>query len=221
LGYKLIPCRIQLNMSEFHDKHTVSRLIGATAGFVGYEEGGQLTEAVRRRPYAVVVFDEIEKAHPDVANILLQILDEGTLTDGQGRQVNFRNTIICLTSNLGAEALQEGLSTHGKITTETRAEVLQAVGRYFKPELINRLDEQLIFNNLPRGVVRDIVELRLRELQGRLDGRRIRLDVSDEAKEMLAEEGYSEVYGARAIGRVIRDKLSSGIAARLLEGEIK
>lgn len=208
-------------MSEFHDKHTVSRLIGATAGFVGYEEGGQLTEAVRRRPYAVVVFDEIEKAHPDVANILLQILDEGTLTDGQGRQVNFRNTIICLTSNLGAEALHDAESTDGRITPEVRGQVLDAVGRYFKPELINRLDEQFIFNNLPRRVVRDIVDLRLREVQGRLDGRRIRLDVSNEVKEYLAEEGYSEAFGARAIGRVIRDRLSSKIAGKLLKGEIK
>jgi ATP-dependent Clp protease ATP-binding subunit ClpB len=208
-------------MSEFHDKHTVSRLIGATAGFVGYEEGGQLTEAVRRRPYAVVVFDEIEKAHPDVANILLQILDEGTLTDGQGRQVNFRNTIICLTSNLGAEALHDAESIDGIITPETRGKVLEAVGRYFKPELINRLDEQLIFNNLPRRVVRDIVDLRLREVQSRLDGRRIRLDISDEVKEYLAEEGYSEAFGARAIGRVIRDRLSSQIASKLLQGDIK
>lgn len=208
-------------MSEFHDKHTVSRLIGATAGFVGYEEGGQLTEAVRRRPYAVVVFDEIEKAHPDVANILLQILDEGTLTDGQGRQVNFRNTIICLTSNLGAEALYDGIATNGKITPETRQRVLESVGRFFKPELINRLDEQLIFSNLPRDVVRDIVDLRLREVQGRLDGKRIRLDASDEAKAYLANEGYSEVFGARAVGRVIRDKISSGVAGQLLQGDIK
>lgn len=210
-------------MSEFHDKHTVSRLIGATAGFVGYEEGGQLTEAVRRRPYAVVVFDEIEKAHPDVANILLQILDEGTLTDGQGRQVNFRNTIICLTSNLGAEALYlpEASSDSGEITTGTKEKVLEAVGRYFKPELINRLDEQLIFNKLPRRVILDIVDLRLKEIQSRLDGRRIRLDVSDEARTYLAEKGYSEVFGARAVARVIRDKVNAGIASRLLEGIIK
>lgn len=159
-------------MSEFHDKHTVSRLIGATAGFVGYEEGGQLTEAVRRRPYAVVVFDEIEKAHPDVANILLQILDEGCLTDGQGRLVNFKNTIICLTSNLGSEALYEPDATHpdGSITEATRASILSHVGRFFRPELVNRLDELLIFNKLPPSVILDIVSLRLSELQSRLDG---------------------------------------------------
>ncbi|KAK4683991.1 hypothetical protein P7C73_g6217, partial [Tremellales sp. Uapishka_1] len=214
---------IQLNMSEFHDKHTVSRLLGATAGFVGYEEGGQLTEAVRRRPYAVVVFDEIEKAHPDVANILLQILDEGVLTDGQGRQVSFKNTIICLTSNLGSEALYEPGATHpdGSITETTRTEVLQSVGRFFKPELINRLDELLVFNKLPPSIILDIVSLRLDELQTRLDPRRIVLDVSNGAKAWLASKGYSDTYGARAVQRVVRDKLVTKVAARLLEGTIK
>lgn len=210
-------------MSEFHDKHTVSRLIGATAGFVGYEEGGQLTEAVRRRPYAVVVFDEIEKAHPDVANILLQILDEGTLTDGQGRQVNFKNTIICLTSNLGAEALYEegAASADGRITPAAKGEVLQAVGRFFKPELINRLDEQLVFNKLPRSVILDIVSLRLREIQQRLDARRIMMDVSESARRWLADKGYSETFGARAVARVIRDRINAPIAVRLLNGDVK
>jgi ATP-dependent Clp protease ATP-binding subunit ClpB len=215
--------RIQLNMSEFHDKHTVSRLIGATAGFVGYEEGGQLTEAVRRRPYAVVVFDEIEKAHPDVANILLQILDEGCLTDGQGRQVNFKNTIICLTSNLGSEELYEPGATHpdGSITPTTKANVLSAVGRFFKPELINRLDELLIFNKLPPSVILDIVDLRLKEMQGRLDARRITLDVGDEARAWLASKGYSEQFGARAVNRVIRDKVYTRVAGGLLDGSFK
>ncbi|WVN86314.1 uncharacterized protein L203_101477 [Cryptococcus depauperatus CBS 7841] len=214
---------IQLNMSEFHDKHTVSRLIGATAGFVGYEEGGQLTEAVRRRPYAVVVFDEIEKAHPDVANILLQILDEGSLTDGQGRNVNFKNTIICLTSNLGSEALYVPGACHpdGSITPATRTNVLSHVNRFFRPELINRLDELLIFNKLPPSVILDIVALRLRELQSRLDSRRITLDVDDDAKAWLAKKGYSEEYGARAINRVVRDQVISKVAKRLLEGDIK
>ena len=185
-----------------------------------------MTEAVRRRPYAVVVFDEIEKAHPDVANILLQILDEGTLTDGQGRQVNFRNTIICLTSNLGAEALydeaESGLGQDdGKISSETKDKVLRAVGRYFKPELINRLDEQLIFNKLPRSIILDIVELRLKELAKRLEGRRNVLDVTAEAKGFLVEKGFSEVFGARAVTRVIRDRVNSGIAQKLLDGSIK
>ncbi|WWC71500.1 uncharacterized protein I206_105458 [Kwoniella pini CBS 10737] len=214
---------IQLNMSEFHDKHTVSRLIGATAGFVGYEEGGQLTEAVRRRPYAVVVFDEIEKAHPDVANILLQILDEGCLTDGQGRQVNFKNTIICLTSNLGSEALYEPNACHpdGSITDVTRSEVLKSVGQFFRPELINRLDELLVFNKLPPSVILDITQLRLKELQSRLDSRRITLDVTEEAKVWLANKGYSEQFGARAVQRVIRDKVVTKVAERLLNGSIK
>ncbi|WRT68482.1 uncharacterized protein IL334_005458 [Kwoniella shivajii] len=214
---------IQLNMSEFHDKHTVSRLIGATAGFVGYEEGGQLTEAVRRRPYAVVVFDEIEKAHPDVANILLQILDEGCLTDGQGRQVNFKNTIICLTSNLGSEALYESDACHpdGSITESTRSEVLNSVGRFFKPELINRLDELLVFNKLPPSIILDIIQLRLKELQSRLDSRRITLDVREEAKIFLANRGYSEQFGARAVQRVIRDRVVTKVASKLLQGEIK
>ncbi|WVO21497.1 uncharacterized protein IAS62_002806 [Cryptococcus decagattii] len=195
---------IQLNMSEFHDKHTVSRLIGATAGFVGYEEGGQLTEAVRRRPYAVVVFDEVEKAHPDVANILLQILDEGCLTDGQ-------------------EALYEPDATHpdGSITEATRASILSHVGRFFRPELVNRLDELLIFNKLPPSIILDIVSLRLSELQSRLDGRRITLEVSDDAKAWLAKKGFSEEFGARAVGRVVRDQVISKVAGRLLDGTIK
>ncbi|EIW68261.1 hypothetical protein TREMEDRAFT_69276 [Tremella mesenterica DSM 1558] len=214
---------IQLNMSEFHDKHTVSRLIGATAGFVGYEDGGQLTEAVRRRPYAVVVFDEIEKAHPDVANILLQILEEGALSDSQGRLVNFKNTIICLTSNLGSEALYEpgATSPQGTITPEARTQVLHSVGQFFKPELINRLDELLVFNKLPPSVILDIVALRLTEVQSRLSGRRITLDVNEEARAWLAQKGYSEQYGARAVQRVIRDKVTSPIAGRMLEGIIK
>ncbi|OCF38898.1 ATP-dependent Clp protease ATP-binding subunit ClpB [Kwoniella heveanensis CBS 569] len=214
---------IQLNMSEFHDKHTVSRLIGATAGFVGYEEGGQLTEAVRRRPYAVVVFDEIEKAHPDVANILLQILDEGVLTDGQGRQVNFKNTIICLTSNLGSEALYEPGACHpdGSITDATRAEVLRHVGGFFRPELINRLDELLVFNKLPPSIILDIINLRMRELQSRLDPHRITLDIKDDAKVWLANKGYSEQFGARAVQRVIRDKVVTKVAGKMLDGSIR
>ena len=214
---------IQLNMSEFHDKHTISRLVGSTAGFIGYEEGGQLTEAVRRRPYSVVVFDEIEKAHPDVANILLQVLDEGVLTDGQGRQVNFKNTIICLTSNLGSEELYEANATNadGSVTDKARDAVLAAMGRFFRPELINRLDELLVFNKLPQSVIHDIVGLRLKELQGRLDARRITLDVSEEAQAWLAEKGYSEHFGARAVARVIRDKVVSPIAMQSISGSIK
>ena len=214
---------VQLNMSEFHDKHTISRLVGSTAGFVGYEEGGQLTEAVRRRPYAVVVFDEIEKAHPDVANILLQILDEGVLTDGQGHQVSFKNAIICLTSNLGSETLYEPNATNpdGSISDAARSEVLRSVGHFFKPELINRLDEQLVFNKLPPSVILDIVSLRLREVQERLSARRVVLEVSDEAKMWLATKGYSDQFGARAVARVIRDNVVTRIARSMLDGTLK
>lgn len=171
----------------------------------------------------MVVFDEIEKAHPDVANILLQILDEGVLTDGQGRQVSFKNTIICLTSNLGSEALYEPGSTNddGSITDATRKDVLHSVGRFFKPELINRLDELLVFNKLPPSVILDIVLLRLAEVQSRLVPRRIKLDVSEEAKIWLASKGYSETFGARAVQRVIRDKVVTRIATKLLESSIR
>jgi len=214
---------IQLNMSEFHDKHTVSRLIGATPGFVGYEEGGQLTEAVRRRPYSVVVFDEIEKAHPDVANILLQILEEGCLTDGQGRQVNFKNTIIALTSNLGADVLYEPGSTNkdGSVSEAAKNAVLREVGNFFKPELINRLDELVVFNKLPPGIIMDIVRLRINEVAARLKPRRISLTVTEPAQEWLAKKGYSDRYGARAVQRVIRDKISNPLSIKLLDGSVK
>lgn len=214
---------IQINMSEFHDKHTISRLVGATPGFVGYEEGGQLTEAVRRRPYTVVVFDEIEKAHPDVANILLQILEEGQLTDGQGRVVNFRNTIIALTSNLGAEALYEpgAMKPDGSVSESAKAQVLKDVNKFFKPELINRLDELVVFNKLPPSVIKDIVDLRLSEVQSRIADKHIRLDVTEAARDWLATKGYSDRYGARAVQRMVRDKVSNPLALRMLNGEIK
>ncbi|BEI83205.1 hypothetical protein CcaverHIS002_0310730 [Cutaneotrichosporon cavernicola] len=213
---------IQINMSEFHDKHTVSRLIGATPGFVGYEEGGQLTEAVRRRPYSVVVFDEIEKAHPDVANILLQILEEGVLTDGQGRQVSFKNTIIALTSNLGAEALYEPGASEpdGTVSASAKNAVLRDVNKFFRPELINRLDELVVFNKLPPSTILDIVNLRLAEVAARLAAKRITLDVTEPAREWLAKKGYSDRYGARAISRVVRDKISNPLALKMLNGEI-
>ncbi|ORX38433.1 P-loop containing nucleoside triphosphate hydrolase protein [Kockovaella imperatae] len=214
---------IQLNMSEFHDKHTLSRLIGSSAGYIGYEDGGQLTEAVRRRPYSVVVFDEIEKAHPEVANILLQILEEGTLTDGQGKQINFKNTIICLTSNLGSEALYEPGANNpdGTISESARAKVMAATAQFFRPELLNRLDDRLVFNKLPPKVMLDIVDLRLSEVQKRLDSRRIKLEVDDAARQWLAEEGYSEAFGARAVARMIKDKVVKPIANQLLDGTIK
>lgn len=241
-------------MSEYSDKYTISRMIGSTPGYIGYEEGGQLTEAVRRKPYAVIVFDEIEKAHPvstatkgrnrseckqDVANILLQILDEGVLTDGQGRSVNFKNTIVILTSNLGSEwvspskqdrkgpadicrALYEEGATapDGTLTETTRSEVLRAVGRFFRPELINRLDELLIFNKLPKSIVPSIVQLRLAEIQTRLNPHRITLEITEWALEWLAEKGYSEQYGARAVQRVVKDRVTTRLAGAMLDGTI-
>ena len=210
-------------MSEFHDKHTLSRLIGTTAGYIGYEEGGSLTEAVRRRPHSLICFDEIEKAHPDIANILLQILDEGTLSDGSGRVVNFKNTIIVVTSNLGSEYMYEPNATNadGSVTDATRSEMMTAIGHYFRPEVINRLDEVLVFNKLPRSTVLDIVALRLREVQSRLDPHRITLDVNEESRQYLAEKGFSDKFGARAITRVIRDRIVTPIASRMLDGSIK
>ncbi|KAJ9125547.1 hypothetical protein QFC22_000509 [Naganishia vaughanmartiniae] len=214
---------IQINMSEMSEKHNLSRLTGATPGYVGYEEGGDLCNAVRRKPYSVVVFDEIEKAHPDVANILLQILEEGVLTDGQGNKVNFKNTLIILTSNLGSGEFAKPGATNadGSVTEATRGAVLSHVRSWFRPELIGRLDEMLIFNSLPRSAINDIVRLRLAEIQERISDKHIVLDVTEKAIEHIAFEGYSEQYGAREVARVIRDNIVTKLASRLLEGTIR
>lgn len=214
---------ITINMSEFHDRHTISRLIGAAPGYVGFEEGGQLTEAVRRKPYAVVLLDELEKAHKDVALILLQILDEGSITDSQGRKVDFKNTIICLTSNLGSDILAHASSTdaQGVVTSEAKAEVLERVGTYLPPELLNRLDATVVFNKLGRSTVLDVVGLRLQDVATRLAGRRVTIDVDDQAKEWLAERGYSSVFGAREVARIVRSEVLFPLARKLLEGRIR
>ncbi|KAI0080314.1 P-loop containing nucleoside triphosphate hydrolase protein [Panus rudis PR-1116 ss-1] len=214
---------ININMSEYHDRHTVSRLIGAAPGYVGFEEGGQLTEAVRRKPYAVILLDELEKAHKDVAMILLQILDEGTLTDSQGRKVDFKNTIICLTSNLGSDILAHRSATddNGVVTADARDQVLERTSEYFPPELLNRLDSMLVFNKLSKQSILQVVNLRLNDVADRLKNRRIILDVDDKAKEWLAQQGYSEVYGARAIARVVRTKVLFPLAQKLLNGTIR
>ncbi|GLB41469.1 putative P-loop containing nucleoside triphosphate hydrolase protein [Lyophyllum shimeji] len=214
---------ININMSEYHDRHTISRLIGAAPGYVGFEEGGQLTEAVRRKPYAVILLDELEKAHKDVAMILLQILDEGSLTDSQGRKVDFKNTIICLTSNLGSDILAHptACDANGLVTPEARTEVLQRVSEYFPPELLNRLDSMLVFNKLSRKAILDVVALRLRDVAERLKPRRITLEVDDNAREWLAESGYSDVYGARAIARIVRTDVLFPLAQKLLRGTIR
>ncbi|KAI0653571.1 P-loop containing nucleoside triphosphate hydrolase protein [Cubamyces menziesii] len=215
---------ININMSEYHDRHTISRLIGAAPGYVGFEEGGQLTEAVRRKPYAVILLDELEKAHKDVAMILLQILDEGSITDSQGRKVDFKNTIICLTSNLGSDILAHASASDpvtGEVTPDARDEVLARTAEYFPPELLNRLDSMLVFNKLSQRSILQVVDLRLGDVQERLRPRRITLDVDTGAREWLAKEGYSDVYGARTIARIVRTKVLFPLAQKLLKGTIR
>jgi ATP-dependent Clp protease ATP-binding subunit ClpB len=206
---------VRIDMSEYQEKHTVSRLIGAPPGYVGYEEAGQLTEAVRRRPYSVVLFDEVEKAHPDVLNVLLQLLDDGRLTDAQGRTVDFRNTIVIMTSNLGSQWITEtGLSWD-----EIRERVSDAVRTHFRPELLNRIDEVVIFRPLGRDQIKQIVDIQLRELRRRLEQRKISLELTDAAKEVLAREGFDPVYGARPLRRTIQKELVQPLAVKLLRGE--
>ncbi|KAG7449576.1 P-loop containing nucleoside triphosphate hydrolase protein [Guyanagaster necrorhizus] len=214
---------ININMSEYHDRHTISRLIGAAPGYVGFEEGGQLTEAVRRKPYAVILLDELEKAHKDVTMILLQILDEGSITDSQGRKVDFKNTIICLTSNLGIDILAHSTSCNedGVVTPDAREEVFERTSSYFPPELLNRLDTMLVFNKLSRQSILQVVSLRLNDVADRLKNRRITLDVDEDARGWLAKQGYSEIYGARAIARVVRTDVLFPLAQKLLRGTIR
>ncbi|KAF8589237.1 P-loop containing nucleoside triphosphate hydrolase protein [Ramaria rubella] len=214
---------ITINMSEYHDRYTIARLLGAAPGLIGYDEGGQLTEAVRRRPYAVLLLDELEKAHKDVAMILLQILDEGSLTDSHGRKVDFKNTIICCTSNLGSDILAEpsSIDADGMVTAQATETVLDITAHHFPPELINRLDSQIVFNRLSRRSIYDIVSLRLNDVAERIKDRRIQLDVDIAGRQWLAKEGYSEVYGARAIARIVRQKVVNPLAEKMLLGTIR
>jgi ATP-dependent Clp protease ATP-binding subunit ClpB len=207
---------VRLDMSEYMEKHTVSRLIGAPPGYVGYEEGGQLTEAVKRRPYSLVLLDEIEKAHADVFNVLLQILDDGRLTDGQGRTVDFKNTVIIMTSNLGSQVIKELSGDYGKMDKEVRA-ILEG---HFKPEFLNRIDEVIIFRPLTKTVILKIVDLQLELLRKRLEEKKIGLAVSSDAKELLAERGYDPVYGARPLKRVIQRDVQNPLAMKILAGEL-
>ncbi|TNC70980.1 ATP-dependent chaperone ClpB [Rubellimicrobium roseum] len=210
---------VRIDMSEFMEKHSVARLIGAPPGYVGYDEGGVLTEAVRRRPYQVVLFDEVEKAHPDVFNVLLQVLDDGVLTDGQGRTVDFKQTIIVLTSNLGARALSE--LPEGSDASAAKREVMEAVRAHFRPEFLNRLDEQIIFDRLDRADMTGIVEIQLQRLEKRLAARRITLQLDQGAKQWLADEGYDPVFGARPLKRVIQRSLQDQLAEMILAGEVR
>ncbi|WP_171102415.1 ATP-dependent chaperone ClpB [Ruegeria sp. HKCCD7255] len=210
---------VRIDMSEFMEKHAVARLIGAPPGYVGYDEGGVLTEAVRRRPYQVVLFDEVEKAHPDVFNVLLQVLDDGVLTDGQGRTVDFKQTLIILTSNLGSQALSQ--LPEGADSAQARRDVMDAVRAHFRPEFLNRLDETIIFDRLKRADMDGIVDIQMARLQKRLAARKIELALDDSAREWLANEGYDPVFGARPLKRVIQRALQNPLAEALLAGEIK
>ena len=209
---------VRIDMSEYMEKHAVSRLIGAPPGYVGYDEGGQLTEAVRRKPYSVVLFDEVEKAHPDVFNILLQVLDDGRITDGQGRTVDFKNTVIILTSNLGSSAILDGIE-HGEISEETKAEVNKLLKVSFRPEFLNRLDEIVFFKPLEESEIGKIVRLFASELQDRLEEKQITLVLNDEAVSYIIEHGYDPVYGARPLKRFMQRKLETTIAKTLLGGD--
>ena len=203
-------------MSEYMEKFSVSRLVGAPPGYVGYEEGGTLTEAVRRRPYSIVLFDEIEKAHPDVFNILLQVLDDGRITDSQGRTVDFKNTILILTSNLGSEFISEGIED-GEITAHARKEVDALLKRSFRPEFLNRLDEIIMFKPLTRENIGGIVGILLGRLKKRLEDEHIVLEVTNAAKEYIADFGYDSVYGARPLKRFIQTHAETPIARYLIE----
>ena len=212
---------IRLDMSEYMEKHSVSRLIGAPPGYVGYEEGGQLTEAVRRRPYSVILLDEIEKAHPEVFNILLQVLDDGRITDSQGRVVNFKNSVIIMTSNLGSHFLLEGNKGTEEIAEETRDLVLGQLKNHFRPEFLNRVDEIILFKPLTLQNIKEIVVKLMKELQARLSEQQIKLSINDEAKEYIAENGFDPVYGARPLKRFIQRNLETKIARCIIAGEIR
>jgi len=211
---------VRIDMSEYGERHAVARLIGAPPGYVGYEEGGQLTEVVRRRPYSVVLLDEVEKAHPEVFNVLLQLLDDGRLTDGQGRTVDFKNTVVILTSNIGSHHYGEGI-LEGAGFEEVKGKVLDELRLHFRPEFINRLDDIVVFRSLGVGEIKRIVEIQLGLLIGRLKDRRITLQLTDAAKTQIATAGYDPVYGARPLKRAIQKEVMNPLAMKLLSGEVR
>jgi ATP-dependent Clp protease ATP-binding subunit ClpB len=208
---------VRLDMSEYQERHTASRLVGAPPGYVGYEEAGQLTEAIRRRPYAVVLLDEVEKAHPEVLNILLQVLDDGRLTDAQGRTVDFRNTLLIMTSNLGGQWIVE----RDLSWDEIKDRVMTAVRGHFRPELLNRIDEIIIYRPLGLEQISEIVDIQLRGLRSRLSERNITLELTPAAKDLLAREGFDPVYGARPLRRAIQKEIIQPLAMRLLQGDFE
>jgi ATP-dependent Clp protease ATP-binding subunit ClpB len=210
---------VRLDMSEYMEKHSVARLIGAPPGYVGYDEGGQLTEAVRRRPYSVILLDEIEKAHPDVLNVLLQLLDDGRLTDGKGRTVDFKNTVVIMTSNIGSREIQEAAAEGNE--AEMRSRALEVLRGHFRPEFLNRVDDIVVFHPLTPEQLAAIVELQVKQLSGRLQDKHITLVLTDRAKHHLARAGYDVVYGARPLKRLLLREIINPLALKLLAGTVK
>ena len=211
---------VRIDMSEYMEKYSVSRLIGAPPGYVGYEEGGQLTEAVRRKPYSVVLFDEIEKAHPDVFNVLLQVLDDGRITDSQGRTVDFKNTILIMTSNIGSSYLLDGIDENGSIKPEAQTLVMNDLRAHFRPEFLNRLDETILFKPLTKSNITRIIDLLLKELNERLADRELSLELTDAARTFIADHGFNPVYGARPLKRYMQKHVETLAAKLILGGEI-
>ena len=211
---------VRIDMSEYMEKYSVSRLIGAPPGYVGYDEGGQLTEAVRRKPYSVVLFDEIEKAHPDVFNVLLQVLDDGRITDSQGRTVDFKNTILIMTSNIGAQYLLDGIEENGEIKQESQDMVMNELRGHFRPEFLNRLDEIIMFKPLTKGNIGGIINLIIDDLNKRLADKELTIELTDEAKHFIIENGYDPVYGARPLKRYIQKYVETLAAKLILAGDL-
>jgi ATP-dependent Clp protease ATP-binding subunit ClpB len=212
---------IRIDMSEYQEKHTVSRLVGAPPGYVGYDEGGQLTEAVRRRPYSVVLFDEIEKAHPDVFNVLLQVLDDGRLTDGQGRTIDFKNTIVIMTSNVGSQRILQFKGSHiGEVYDRMKSAVLEELRKNFRPEFLNRVDEIIVFHTLTESDLTKIVDIQLGNLRARLAERKISIELTESAKKQLVHMGYDPSYGARPLKRSIQKEIETPLARMMLKGEV-
>jgi ATP-dependent Clp protease ATP-binding subunit ClpB len=212
---------LKIDCSEYSEPHAVARLIGAPPGYIGYDEAGQLTEAVRRRPYAVVLFDEVEKAHPEVLNVLLQVLDDGRLTDGKGRRVDFTNTVVVMTSNLGSHYLAELATRGGAVTEGVRREVTEALRQHFRPEFLNRIDETIVFHPLGRVHMSRIIDIQVARMLKRLADRKIHVELTQSAKDQIVEEGYDPVYGARPLKRTLQRRVLDPLAMRVLEGEFR
>ncbi|WP_455577969.1 AAA family ATPase [Actinomadura luteofluorescens] len=212
---------VRIDMSEYQERHTVSRLVGAPPGYVGFEEGGQLTEAVRRKPYSVVLFDEIEKAHGDVFNTLLQVLDDGRLTDAQGRTVDFRNTVIIMTSNIGSEHLLQGVTSEGDIEEDARDRVMGELRRHFRPEFLNRVDDIVLFKPLTLPQIEQVVDLMFNDLRARLADRQMRLAIDEDARRLIAEQGFDPVYGARPLRRFIAREVETRLGRALIAGDVR